>query len=59
MMKDVVTPVATEDVRNLIKKCLETAAFINYMNLTTEAQVEGNYLMFSSSKLDDNWFCII
>lgn len=40
-MKDSVTPVQPEEVREVIKKCLETAALINYSKLSSEAKVEG------------------
>lgn len=43
-MKDIATPVPPEDVRGLIKKCLESAAYVNYVQLSTEVK-EGN-LMF-------------
>lgn len=40
-MKDVVTPVPPEEVRGMIKKCLESAALLNYTRLSAEAKVEG------------------
>lgn len=40
-MKDIVTPVPPEDVRSMIKKCLETAALVNYTRLSNEAKVGG------------------
>lgn len=40
-MKDIATPVPPEDVRGLIKKCLETAALVNYTRLSAEAKIEG------------------
>jgi hypothetical protein len=43
-MKDVVTPVPPEEVRSMIKKCLETAALVNYTRLSAEAKIEGNLL---------------
>ncbi|KAG8261843.1 dense core granule exocytosis [Homalodisca vitripennis] len=42
LMKDIATPVPPEDVRGLIKKCLETAAYVNYTRLSAEAKIEGN-----------------
>ena len=38
------TPVPVEEVRGVIKKCLENAALINYNKLASEAKVEGNIL---------------
>lgn len=35
------TPVPAEEVRAVIKKCLENAALINYNKLASEAKVEG------------------
>lgn len=40
-MKDIVTPVPPEEVRGMIKKCLETAALVNYTRLSSEAKIEG------------------
>ena len=50
-MKDIMTPVPAEEVRAVIKKCLENAALINYNKLASEAKVEGEpvkYLSFFS-----------
>ena len=41
LMKDIMTPVPPEEVRAVIKKCLENAALINYNKLASEAKVEG------------------
>lgn len=41
-MKDIVTPVQPEETRQMIKKCLENAALINYNKLSKEAKIEGN-----------------
>ena len=40
-MKDIVTPVAPEEVRNVIKKCLENAALVNYTRVSEYAKIEG------------------
>lgn len=40
-MKDIVTPVALEEVRNVIKKCLENAALVNYTKITETMKLEG------------------
>uniref|UniRef100_T1JIF6 MUN domain-containing protein n=1 Tax=Strigamia maritima TaxID=126957 RepID=T1JIF6_STRMM len=56
-MKDIVTPVPPEEVRNMIKKCLENAALVNYTRLSAEAKVEedlsGEVQVSSSKKLED------
>ena len=44
-MKDIMTPVPVEEVRAVIKKCLENAALINYNKLASEAKVEGEPAM--------------
>lgn len=41
LMKDAATPVAPDEVRAVIKKCLETAALVNYTKLSSEAKIEG------------------
>ena len=45
-MKDIVTPVPPEEVRTMIKKCLETAALVNYTRLSAEARIEGDFFFF-------------
>ena len=40
-MKDIVTPVAPEEVRGVIKKCLENAALVNYTRVSEYAKIEG------------------
>jgi len=40
-MKDIVTPVPQEEVRNIIKKCLENAALVNYTKVSELAKIEG------------------
>ncbi|XP_076176183.1 calcium-dependent secretion activator 1 isoform X1 [Ptiloglossa arizonensis] len=42
MMKDGVSPVDTEEVKTLIKSCLETAALVNYTKLSAEAKIEDD-----------------
>ncbi|XP_046698324.1 calcium-dependent secretion activator 1 isoform X9 [Silurus meridionalis] len=42
LMKDIVTPVPQEDVKAVIRKCLEQAAQINYQRITDYARVEEN-----------------
>ena len=40
-MKDIVTPVPPEEVRAMIKTCLENAALNNYTRLSAETKLEG------------------
>lgn len=40
-MKDVMTPAAPEEVRAVIKKCLENAALVNYQRISEQAKIEG------------------
>lgn len=40
-MKDIVTPVPPEEVRAVIKKCLENAALVNYTRVSEYAKIEG------------------
>uniref|UniRef100_A0A673J326 Calcium-dependent secretion activator 1-like n=1 Tax=Sinocyclocheilus rhinocerous TaxID=307959 RepID=A0A673J326_9TELE len=42
LMKDIVTPVPQEEVKAVIRKCLEQAAQINYQRITDYAKVEEN-----------------
>ncbi|XP_018409950.1 PREDICTED: calcium-dependent secretion activator 1 [Nanorana parkeri] len=42
LMKDIVTPVPQEDVKNVIRKCLEQAALVNYTRLSEYAKIEEN-----------------
>uniref|UniRef100_A0AAY4C5L3 Calcium-dependent secretion activator 1-like n=1 Tax=Denticeps clupeoides TaxID=299321 RepID=A0AAY4C5L3_9TELE len=51
LMKDIVTPVPPEEVKGVIRKCLEQAAQINYQHITEYAKMEGEYL--KSKKLED------
>ncbi|PNF28630.1 Calcium-dependent secretion activator [Cryptotermes secundus] len=57
LMKDIVTPVPPEEVRGMIKKCLETAALVNYTRLSAEAKIEddlsGETMVAPSKKLED------
>ncbi|CAB3409327.1 unnamed protein product [Caenorhabditis bovis] len=40
LMKDVVSPVPPEEVRAVIRKCLEDAALVNYTRICNEAKIE-------------------
>uniref|UniRef100_A0A8C1U810 Ca2+-dependent activator protein for secretion b n=1 Tax=Cyprinus carpio TaxID=7962 RepID=A0A8C1U810_CYPCA len=42
LMKDIVTPVPQEEVKAVIRKCLEQAAQINYQRITEYAREEAN-----------------
>lgn len=56
-MKDIVTPVPPEEVRQMIKKSLETAALVNYTRLSSEAKIEddlrGDLCVPPAKKLED------
>nr|XP_033814087.1 calcium-dependent secretion activator 2 isoform X8 [Geotrypetes seraphini] len=40
LMKDIATPIAAEEVKKVVRKCLEKAALINYTRLTEYAKIE-------------------
>ncbi|XP_039366070.1 calcium-dependent secretion activator 2 isoform X4 [Mauremys reevesii] len=40
LMKDIATPIPAEEVKKVVRKCLEKAALINYMRLTEYAKIE-------------------
>ncbi|XP_030912261.1 calcium-dependent secretion activator 1 isoform X4 [Geospiza fortis] len=42
LMKDIVTPVPQEEVKTVIRKCLEQAALVNYTRLSEYAKIEEN-----------------
>uniref|UniRef100_A0A4W5NX45 Ca2+-dependent activator protein for secretion b n=1 Tax=Hucho hucho TaxID=62062 RepID=A0A4W5NX45_9TELE len=42
LMKDIVTPVPQEEVKGVIRKCLEQAAQLNYAKITEYAKIEGH-----------------
>lgn len=41
LMKDIVTPVAAEEIHKFLKKCLENAALINYTKISEQAKMEA------------------
>ncbi|XP_076787670.1 calcium-dependent secretion activator 1 isoform X14 [Arvicanthis niloticus] len=41
LMKDIVTPVPQEEVKTVIRKCLEQAALVNYSRLSEYAKIEA------------------
>ncbi|KAE8612621.1 hypothetical protein XENTR_v10012920 [Xenopus tropicalis] len=55
LMKDIVTPVPQEEVKNVIRKCLEQAALVNYTRLSEYAKIEENVgrLVTPAKKLED------
>lgn len=48
-MKDIVTPVPQEEVKAVIRKCLEQAALVNYQRLSEYAKLEGKLLLLCIS----------
>lgn len=48
-MKDIVTPVPPEEVRSVIKKCLENAALVNYTRISEYAKIEGSFISNTAS----------
>lgn len=46
LMKDIVTPVTPDEVKAVIRKCLENAALVNYTRLSQVAKVEGKFVFF-------------
>uniref|UniRef100_UPI00398EDF6B calcium-dependent secretion activator 1 isoform X2 n=1 Tax=Pristiophorus japonicus TaxID=55135 RepID=UPI00398EDF6B len=55
LMKDIVTPVPEEEVKVVIRKCLEKAALVNYTRLSEYAKIEENVgqLVTPAKKLED------
>ncbi|XP_046425549.1 calcium-dependent secretion activator isoform X1 [Neodiprion virginianus] len=57
LMKDIVTPVPPEEVREMIRSCLNTAALVNYTRLSAEAKIEddlsGEVCVSPGKKLED------
>uniref|UniRef100_A0A8C5BBR1 Ca2+-dependent activator protein for secretion b n=1 Tax=Gadus morhua TaxID=8049 RepID=A0A8C5BBR1_GADMO len=58
LMKDIVTPVPQEEVKGVIRKCLEQAAQINYQRITEyaiieEKQWETSCFLFCVVKLEE------
>lgn len=55
LMKDVVTPVAPEEVRLMIQTCLENAALLNYTQLSQKANIEGKSVLPKCSICNKYW----
>ncbi|XP_072308530.1 calcium-dependent secretion activator 1 isoform X7 [Eucyclogobius newberryi] len=55
LMKDIVTPVPPEEVKGVIRKCLEQAAQLNYQRIKEYAQIEENAgrLVTPAKKLEE------
>ncbi|XP_015262325.1 PREDICTED: calcium-dependent secretion activator 1 isoform X2 [Gekko japonicus] len=54
LMKDIVTPVPQEEVKAVIRKCLEQAALINYTRLSEYAKIEDSINQVTpAKKLED------
>uniref|UniRef100_A0A8C7TN59 Ca2+-dependent activator protein for secretion b n=1 Tax=Oncorhynchus mykiss TaxID=8022 RepID=A0A8C7TN59_ONCMY len=53
LMKDIVTPVPQEEVKGVIRKCLEQAAQLNYAKITEYAQMEEQSYITPAKKLED------
>ncbi|XP_013399919.1 calcium-dependent secretion activator 1 [Lingula anatina] len=54
LMKDIVTPVPTEEVRYVIKKCLEKAALVNYTRISEYARIEATHNGKSKESYNDD-----
>ncbi|XP_029357069.1 calcium-dependent secretion activator 1 isoform X6 [Echeneis naucrates] len=55
LMKDIVTPVPQEEVKGVIRKCLEQAAQLNYQRIKDYAKIEENVgrLVTPAKKLEE------
>ncbi|XP_061779555.1 calcium-dependent secretion activator 1 isoform X9 [Nerophis lumbriciformis] len=55
LMKDIVTPVPPEEVKGVIRKCLEQAANLNYQRIKEYAKIEENAarLVTPAKKLEE------
>uniref|UniRef100_A0A8C9F5Y6 Calcium dependent secretion activator 2 n=1 Tax=Pavo cristatus TaxID=9049 RepID=A0A8C9F5Y6_PAVCR len=54
LMKDIATPIPAEEVKKVVRKCLEKAALINYTRLTEYAKIEGYAFLVSVVQLNRN-----
>ncbi|XP_018413269.1 PREDICTED: calcium-dependent secretion activator 2 isoform X7 [Nanorana parkeri] len=50
LMKDIATPIPAEEVKKVIRRCLEKAALINYTRLTEYAKIEESMNQDDPSK---------
>ncbi|XP_077938092.1 calcium-dependent secretion activator 2 [Gasterosteus aculeatus] len=53
LMKDITTPVPPEEIKNLVRRCLENAAQINYSQLIEYAQVKADPQASPGKRLED------
>ncbi|XP_034547783.1 calcium-dependent secretion activator 1 [Notolabrus celidotus] len=55
LMNDIVTPVPQDEVKTVIRRCLEQAAMVNYQRLSEYAKIEENVgrLVTPAKKLED------
>ncbi|XP_060932818.1 calcium-dependent secretion activator 2-like [Limanda limanda] len=53
LMKDITTPVPPEDMKNLVQRCLEKAARINYSQLMEYAQIKEDSQAAPEKRLED------
>ncbi|XP_056429769.1 calcium-dependent secretion activator 2 isoform X7 [Hyla sarda] len=51
LMKDIATPIPAEDVKKVVRRCLEKAALINYTRLTEYAKIEETMNQEDPSKI--------
>ncbi|XP_072340587.1 calcium-dependent secretion activator 2 isoform X12 [Scyliorhinus torazame] len=61
LMKDIATPVPSEDVKKVVRKCLEKAALINYSHLSEYAKIEaasGKEPVQSPKSKQPPWQCL-
>lgn len=54
-MKDIVTPVPPEEVKGVIRKCLEQAAQLNYERIKEYAKIEGKQKRCKPTLHNDCW----
>nr|XP_006122642.1 calcium-dependent secretion activator 2 isoform X5 [Pelodiscus sinensis] len=50
LMKDIATPIPAEEVKKVVRKCLEKAALINYTRLTEYAKIEETLNQATSAR---------
>ncbi|XP_064846023.1 calcium-dependent secretion activator 2 isoform X3 [Oncorhynchus masou masou] len=53
LMKDITTLIPPEEMKKMVKKCLEKAALINYSQLTQYAQIEADAQAVPEKRLED------
>uniref|UniRef100_A0A7N8WIW6 Calcium dependent secretion activator 2 n=1 Tax=Mastacembelus armatus TaxID=205130 RepID=A0A7N8WIW6_9TELE len=53
LMKDITTPVPPDDMKKLVRRCLEKAARINYSQLIEYSQIKGEFVAAPEKRLED------